>query len=182
MLNTPARSGFWPWLIPAFCIISSAVMAQTQHNPAMHHAGPKPVVSSEIKAGALTIEAPWTRATPAGAKVGGGYMKITNTGTEPDRLVGGSLPQAGRFEVHEMAVANGVMQMRVLSNGLEIKPGQSVELKPGGFHLMFMDLKEPLRQGAPLKGTLVFEKAGTVVVEFHVAPIGAATSQRHMQH
>jgi periplasmic copper chaperone A len=138
--------------------------------------------STTIKLGALSIEAPWTRATPAGAKVGGGYMKITNTGKEPDRLVGGALPQAGRFEVHEMAVAGGVMTMRQLAAGLVIRPGETVELKPGSMHLMFMDLKEPLKTGMPLKGTLLFEKAGQVEVEYHVAPIGAGSMGDHTHH
>jgi periplasmic copper chaperone A len=136
--------------------------------------GASPVAKpSIVTVGALSIEVPWTRATPAGAKVGGGYLKITNTGKEPDRLVGGSLPQAGRFEVHEMSVTDGVMKMRELAKGLEIRPGETVELKPGGFHLMFMDLKEPLKAGMALKGTLVFEKAGKVDVEYQVAPVGA---------
>lgn len=135
--------------------------------------------SFEIKAGDLVIEAPWTRATPGGAKVGGGYVKITNKGSAPDRLIGGSLPLAGSVEVHEMSMANNVMQMRRI-DGLEIKPGQSVELKPGGYHLMFMELKDALTAGQTLKGTLVFEKAGTVQVEFLVAPIGAASRDAKM--
>jgi hypothetical protein len=126
-----------------------------------------------VRVGALAIEAPWTRATPQGARVAGGYMRITNTGTQPDRLIGGSFPLAGRFEVHEMAMANGVMTMRELAKGLEIGPGQTVELKPGGFHVMFMDLREPVRQGAPIQGTLVFERAGTVEITYQVAPVGA---------
>ncbi len=101
-----------------------------------------------FKAGALTIEAPWARATPGGAQVAGGFMKITNTGSEPDRLVGGTVPFAGRFEVHEMTMDGGVMKMRELSKGLEIKPGETVELKPGGYHVMFMDLKSR-PQGRP---------------------------------
>ena len=125
-----------------------------------------------FKAGALTIEAPWARATPGGAQVAGGFMKITNTGNEPDRLVGGTVPFAGRFEVHEMAMDGGVMKMRELSKGLEIKPGETVELKPGGYHVMFMDLKSGLKEGEVVKGTLVFEKAGKVEVEYRVGPIG----------
>ena len=129
--------------------------------------------SKDYTTGTLKISAPWTRATPKGAPVGGGYLKITNSGTEPDRLVGGSLPVAGRFEVHEMSMDNGMMKMRHLPEGLEIKPGESVELKPGGYHLMFMQLKEPLVEGKPVKGTLVFAKAGTVEIEYSVAPVGA---------
>lgn len=129
-----------------------------------------------FKAGAITVEAPWTRATPGGAKVAGGFMRITNAGSEPDRLVGGSIPQAGRFEVHEMSEEGGVMKMRPLRNGLEIKPGATVELKPGGHHIMFPDLHATLKQGEPVKGTLVFEKAGPVAVEYEVAPVGGTAS------
>lgn len=124
------------------------------------------------KAGSLTIEAPWSRATPGGAKVAGGFMKITNTGTESERLTGGTVPFAGRFEIHEMAMDGGIMKMRPLAKGLEIKPGETVELKPGGYHLMFMDLKSALKEGQSVKGTLTFEKAGKVDVEFKVGPLG----------
>ena len=166
-------------------VLSASAQAQTtgQHSGHTMPAAAAPAMPMKtLKVGSLSIEAPWTRATPAGAKVGGGFMKITNTGKEADRLVGGSMPQAGRFEVHEMAVTNGVMTMRPLEKGLEIKPGQTVERKPGSFHVMFMDLKEPLAQGKPAKGTLKFEKAGTVEVEYHVAPVGAANPGTANQH
>ena len=128
---------------------------------------------------ALVIEAPWSRATPGGAKVAGGYMRITNAGTEPDRLVGGSLPAAARFAVHEMSMKGEVMRMRPLDTGLEIKPGATVELKPGGYHIMFMDLTEPLKEGQTLKGTLLFEKAGAVTVEYAVRGIAARGEAEH---
>lgn len=133
----------------------------------------KKAPAPSFKVGSLVIEAPWMRATPGGAKVAGGYLKVTNAGTEPDRLVGGSLPMAGEVEVHEMTMSGDVMKMRRLPDGLEIKPGQTVELKPGGNHLMFMGLREGLKAGQQVKGTLVFQKAGTVEVEFRVTPIGA---------
>lgn len=130
-------------------------------------------------AGSLKIEQPWTRATPTGAKVAGGYLTITNTGSEPDRLVGGTFPQAARVEVHEMKMANGVMEMREIPGGLEIPPGQKVELKPGGYHMMFMDLRESVKQGTTLKGELRFEKAGTVNVEYRVEGVGAKSPAPH---
>ena len=142
----------------------------------------EPVADKTYKAGALVIEAPWARATPGGAKVGGAYLKITNTGTEPDRLVGGSLPIATAVEVHEMSMTDGVMKMRKLEKGLEIKPGQTVELKPGGYHLMFTDLREGLKQGQPVKGTLQFEKAGSVEVEYKVEPIGSQGTAKKGHH
>ena len=136
--------------------------------------------SQSYKVGSLVIEAPWARATPAGARVAGGYVKITNTGPQPDRLIGGSLPVAAEVEVHQMTMSDGIMKMRKL-DGLEIKPGQSVELKPGGYHLMFTGLREGLKEKQTVKGTLVFEKAGSVEVEYRVAPIGAQ-SGGHVRH
>jgi uncharacterized protein YcnI len=132
-----------------------------------------------VKAGTLNIEQPWSRATPGGAKVGGGYLRITNGGTTPDRLVGGSFPLAGKVEVHEMRMEGDVMRMKPVEGGLEIKPGATVELKPGGFHLMFMDLKEPLKEGQTVKGTLTFEKAGSVAVEYAVRGMGGAAPAEH---
>jgi copper(I)-binding protein len=127
----------------------------------------------EYKAGPLKIGHPWSRATPAGAKVGGGYLSIENTGTTADRLVAVSVPFTGHSEMHEMATANGVMTMRPLDRGVEIAPGATVTFKPGGYHIMFMDLKQPLKQDERLKGTLTFEKAGTVEVDFKVESMGA---------
>lgn len=129
----------------------------------------------EFKLGSLEIVHPWARATPGGAKVGGGYLTIVNHGSEPDRLVAITAPdRSDRVEIHEMAVNNGVMTMRPLPGGLVIKPGESVELKPGGYHVMMQDLKAPLKEGDKVDATLTFEKAGSVKVYFVVAPIGAA--------
>src|SRR5690242_11403808 len=83
-----------------------------------------PAIAQEAKTGTLQISTPWARATPKGATVGGAYMKITNNGSEPDRLIGGSSPVAGKFEIHEMSMQGDVMKMRPLQNGIEIKPGQ----------------------------------------------------------
>lgn len=134
-----------------------------------------------FKAGALQIGHPWSRATPNGAKVGGGYLSIENTGSTPDRLVSVSVPFAARAEIHDMQVKDGVMTMRPMEKGVEIAPGQKVEFKPGGYHIMFMDLKEPLKMGEMMKGTLTFEKAGTVDVEFKVDSI-AAKGDEHKGH
>jgi len=129
--------------------------------------------AEDFTVGGLKISAPWARATPKGASVGGGYMTITNTGSAPDRLVGGSTEIADRFEVHEMKMENGVMKMRPVAGGIEIKPGETVTLNPSGYHVMFIGLKHQLMQGQHFKGTLQFAKAGKVEVEFSVAGIGA---------
>jgi hypothetical protein len=132
-----------------------------------------PAQATEVKAGDLVIKQAWSRATPGGAKVGGGYLTIENKGSTPDRLIGGSADVAGKVEVHEMAVNNGVMTMRPLNEGLTIAPGQTVKLAPGGSHLMLLDLKSPLKAGEKLPVTLDFEKAGKVKVMLDVEGVGA---------
>ncbi len=129
--------------------------------------------AQEAKIGSIEVSGAWARATPKGASVAAGYLKLTNTGSAPDRLIGGSSDISSRFEVHEMSMAGNVMQMRPVANGLEIKPGQSVELKPSSYHVMFIGLKRPLQQGQKIKSTLKFEKAGSGDVEFSVQPIGS---------
>ncbi len=159
---------------------ASLSMARAQTHGASGHGAAAPAASSAVfRIGALVIEAPWTRATPGGAKVAGGFMTIRNTGTTADRLVGGTFPGAPRVEVHEMAMADGMMRMRELRGGLDIPAGGSVQLRPGGYHMMFMDLTEPVRTGSALKGTLVFEKAGTIEISYDVTPVGAPGPAGH---
>jgi len=142
--------------------------------------------AEEVRAGDLVITQAWSRATPGGAKVGGGYLTIENKGSTPDRLIGGSADVADKVEVHEMAMNNGVMTMRPLDKGLVIEPGKTVKLAPGGYHLMLLDLKSPLKQGDKLPVTLEFEKAGKVSLSLDVqsigaqGPAGAAGSGGHM--
>jgi hypothetical protein len=133
----------------------------------------------EYKIGALEIAHPWIRATPKGAAVAGGYLKITNKGQTTDRLAGVSSPSADRVEIHEMKMTGGMMRMRPLPGGLEIKPGETVELKPGSYHIMFMNLQQPFEKGQRIKGTLTFEKAGPVEVEYVVEAVGAPASGSH---
>lgn len=135
--------------------------------------GAMPTTAQDVMAGALKISTPWTRVPPQASTVAGAFLSITNTGQQPDRLVGGTVLAAARIEVHEMTLDGGIMKMRELKAGLEIKPGETVVLRPGSFHLMFMDLKAPLKAGESVKGTLVFEKAGTVQVAYSVQPMGA---------
>lgn len=132
-----------------------------------------PAAARDFSVGGIKIEQPWTRVTPEGAKVAGGFMKITNTGKEADTLVGGTFPLAAVFQVHHMTMDGGVMKMSELASGLEIAPGASVELKPGSYHVMFMDLKQPIKASETIKGSLIFKKAGMVEIEYMVAPLGA---------
>jgi copper(I)-binding protein len=144
-------------------VIAFALAAATSATAAAH----------EYKFGALVIDHPWSRATPQGAKVAAGYVAIRNTGATPDRLVRATAEVAGRVELHTMSVTNGVMQMRELESGVDLRPGATTTLEPGGSHMMMIDLKRPLKQGETIAGTLVFEKAGEVPIEFKVEGIGS---------
>ena len=132
-----------------------------------------PALAEEVKVGDLVITDAWSRATPNGAKIGTGYLTIENKGSTSDRLVGVTADVAGKVEVHEMTMNNGVMKMRPVDGGLTIDPGKTVKLAPSGFHLMIMDLKTPLKQGDKLPLTLQFEKAGKVAVTLDVQGVGA---------
>ena len=143
------------------------------------------VLAQSFKTGTIEVNQPWMRATPKGADVAAGYFRVTNSGTTADRLTGGSSAVASSVQIHEMTMANGVMKMHPVSGGLEIKPGETVELKPTSSHAMFLGLKQPLKQGDHVKGTLMFEKAGALEVEYTVESIGAqqpmSTGMGHMQ-
>ncbi|MEH2527431.1 MULTISPECIES: copper chaperone PCu(A)C [unclassified Bradyrhizobium] len=132
-----------------------------------------PAHAQEVKAGDLVITQPWSRATPGGAKIAGGFLTIENKGAALDRLISGAGDIAGKVEIHEMAMNNGVMTMRPLDKGLVIEPGKTVKLAPGGYHLMLMDLKTPLKQGDKVPLTLEFEKAGKVTLSLDVQGVGA---------
>lgn len=138
-------------------------------------------MANDYKAGSLEIMNPWSRATPKGASTAIGYMTIKNSGTAPDRLIGGSIDVADGFQFHSMAIENGVAKMRELK-GVDIKPGQTIEFKPGGSHVMFVNLKHPLSKGEPVNGTLVFEQAGKVQIEYSVEGIGAQSGPQEMEH
>jgi uncharacterized protein YcnI/copper(I)-binding protein len=175
---------------PRLTIVADATtigQAQMDHMDHMNHGGmsmsPAPATSGDsYKVGDLTVKAPWARATPGGAKIGGGYLTVTNNGSSADRLVSATVDFADHVEIHEMSMTDGVMKMREISGGLEIKPGETVELKPGGFHMMFVDLKQPLKQGDSVKVTLKFEKAGSLDVKFNIGGIGATSSGGMQQH
>jgi len=131
----------------------------------------------EYKVGAIDIGHPWSRPTPKDANIAGGYLTITNKGKTADRLIGGTSPAANQIEVHEMVDVDGMAKTRPVANGIEIKPGKTVELKPGALRIVLLGLKEPLQVGQKIKGTLVFEKAGPVDIIYNVEEnAGAAVS------
>lgn len=126
--------------------------------------------------GAISIEKPYSRATPGGAQVGAGYMIIINKGATPDRLVSASSPAADKVQIHEMSMDGGIMKMRELGGGLHIEAGKAVALAPGGYHLMMMNIKAPFKAGDKVPVTLTFEKAGAIDVMLDVQGIGANPS------
>lgn len=143
---------------------------------------PSAGVAADVTKGDLVVAGAWSRATPAGAPVGGGYLTITNRGTSAERLVSFSTDLAGQPEIHEMKEEGGVMKMRSLAAGLAIPPGATVKLAPGGYHLMLLKLKQPLVAGQRFKATLVFEKAGPVEVEFEIRAMGDKQQKGHGGH
>ena len=128
--------------------------------------------AGDYKAGSIEIKNPWTRATPQGAAVAAGYVVLVNRGNAGDRLVGASFAGASSVELHTMSLEDGVMRMRPVTGGVEIKAGETVELKPNGLHMMFLGIKQRLEQGQRVKATLVFQSAGTAEVEFAVEGMG----------
>ena len=132
-----------------------------------------PARAADYDVGPMHISQPWARATPKGADDGAGYMTITNKGTAPDRVSCVSDDASKQCQIHSMTMEDGIMKMRPVEGGLEIKPGETVTLKPGSYHMMFVDLKHPLQQGKSVEAELKFEKAGTIKIEYPIAAIGA---------
>jgi periplasmic copper chaperone A len=132
-----------------------------------------------------TVAEPWVRSTVAGQKATGAYLQISSaTG---GRLISAASPVAGLVEIHEMTMDGNVMKMRALPNGLELPAGKSVALKPGGLHVMLMDLKQALKAGDTVPLSLVVEGAGnrreTVEVKATVrGPQGAAAPAHDHKH
>jgi len=129
--------------------------------------------AQDYAVGPLHIGHPWLRATPPGAPTAAGYLTITNHGQVSDHLLGGDAPGLGPIEVHVMSMTGQVMRMRPVAGGLEIKPGQTVALTPGGdHHLMLIGPKRTLKAGDQAPAVLRFEKAGSVRVTFVVQDLG----------
>lgn len=126
----------------------------------------------------VQIENAWARATPPGAKTGAAYMVIRNQSASPDRLIGAESALAARVETHVHIKEGEVMRMREV-NGFDIPANGSFELKPGGPHLMFVDIRKPFKEGEKIAVTLKFEKAGATPVEFNVGRMGAAAHPKH---
>ncbi|OPB30426.1 copper chaperone PCu(A)C [Bartonella sp. WD12.1] len=138
---------------------------------------------NQYKLGDLEIIYPWARETPKSAKVGSGYLHIINHGNTPDRLIAISMDGVQETEIHSMAAVNNIMQMKKLSNGIEIPGNGEIILKPGGNHIMFIGLSQPFQQGNKINAKLIFEKAGAINVDFFVDAIGVTSSSKpHTSH
>lgn len=140
-------------------VLAPHFMGGHGHHMAMAH---------EYKIGDLVIDHPVARATPPNARVAGGYMTIRNVGTTDDLLLGGEATYAGDVEVHNMTMDGDVMKMRELTDGLPVPAGEEVKLRPGGLHVMFVDLAEPLADGQKREAVLRFRDAGEITVTFNV--------------
>ena len=133
--------------------------------------------ADENRADPLRIDHPFARATPPGAKSGAVFLTVLNGGSETDRLLRASTPIAGGVILHQMAVEDGVMKMRAVPS-LSVIPGGRLELKPNGYHLMLIDLKQPLKLGEKFPLTLSFERAGSVLISVPVEEMGATPAGR----
>lgn len=141
-----------------------------------------PALAHGYKLGSLEIVHPWARATPKSAPVGGGYMTVVNTGSTPDRLLAVAADVSQKVELHEMSMEGGVMKMHAVDGGLVVPAGGKLELGPGGYHVMFIGLAAPFEAGKSFKGTLTFEKAGKVGVEFQVESMSAKPMDHSAGH
>ena len=133
-----------------------------------------PAQAKDFDIGSIHISDPWARATPKGASSAAAYMTITNNGKTPDRVSCVSSDASAQCQIHTMTMDNGVMMMRPVEGGVEIKPGETVTLKPSSLHVMLVNLKHPLEQGGTVTATLKFDNAGTLDVQYPIAAIGAA--------
>lgn len=124
------------------------------------------------KKGNLEIDHPWTRATPPGASVAGGFASVRNSGADADKLIGASSPAAERVELHVMSMQGGIMRMQQVPS-FEVPAHGELTLRPGGNHLMFLGIKQPFAPGGTVPVKLRFEKAGEVDVELTVGAMGA---------
>ncbi|MGV3489783.1 MAG: copper chaperone PCu(A)C [Devosia sp.] len=162
--------------IPALLGLSLLATPSFAHMGMNHDGCP---AGQTFTAGDLTISGGFSRATLPRAKVGGGYLTIVNAGATADRLVGGSSENARAVEIHEMKMEGDMMKMAKLPDGLEIPAGGTVELTPGGFHLMLLDIIQPLVAGECIEVTLQFEAAGAVPVQLNVGEINASAPEGH---
>ncbi|GHD04009.1 copper chaperone PCu(A)C [Novosphingobium pokkalii] len=138
-------------------------------------------IAHSYQVSGLAIGHPWSRETAPGQSVGGGFLTVTNRGKTDDRLIAVTSPVAAQVQLHTMTMDGGVMRMREVTGGLAVPAGGTLELKPGGYHIMFIGLKKSLKAGERVPATLTFQRAGTVQVAFAVQP-ATSTGPMEMPH
>lgn len=138
---------------------------------------PALAAATPARAEPLLVHEPWARAALQG-RTSAAYMTIENTTATLDRLVSATTPAARVVELHTHMMDGGVMRMRPVS-AIEVNPGEPAVLRPGGLHVMLIDLTAPLQPGQTIPLTLRFEKAGEVTVQVAVRPAGASGPGQH---
>ena len=128
----------------------------------------------------LSLSSAWVRPTLGAGRTTAAYVSITNNGTTADRLVAAEVPHASSVEIHTAGMEDGIMRMRRLE-GLDIAPGATVLLAPGGFHIMVIGLSEPIKSGEEVPLTLVFEEAGSLTITATVSLAPPAHAPQHMR-
>lgn len=159
-------------VIGASLVAGQPVRAQ-DHMPQGHGQG---------KAQGIEVAHGWARATPGSARAGAAYVTIHNLGDRKDRLTGAETPVAARAQLHRHVMEGTVMRMRHVEGGIAIAPGKEIAFKPGGYHIMLMGLKKPLKEGETFPLTLIFEHAGRKTAEIDVrgiAAMGPGNGQDH---
>ncbi len=154
----------------AYMTLSAALPALAEGSSSVQSTGS---ASPTVILGDLTLSSSFARATLPNAPVGAAYLTITNNGSEDDTLVSAASPAAGAVQLHNMSVENGVMKMKEMKGGIPIPAGETVTLKPGGFHIMLMQLSHQLKEGSTVPVTLNFQKAGTVTLDIGIRDPGA---------
>ena len=157
------------YLALSFATLLPGAVPTYAHGHGAHHA----------TAHGIAITQAWARETAQGQKDGGGFLTITNAASKPDRLVGASSGVAAQTQVHSMTMDHGIMRMRQVAGGLVIPAHGTLELKPGGYHIMLIGLRHPLRAGETVKLVLRFEHAGDVPAQLAVEPAGATGPDMH---
>jgi periplasmic copper chaperone A len=160
----------------AFAVALAIAPAVFAHEGMLHEGC---AAAQTFAAGDITVTGAFTRAMLPNAPVGAGYMSIANAGSEPDRLLGATTEATGSVELHDMKITDGMMQMKPMPEGIEIPPGGTVTLAPGGLHMMFIKPRAGFREGECLALVLKFERAGELPVELSVGPVGADAPPGH---
>lgn len=155
------------WLTAALAVVGLVACGQVEHH---------------IRIGEIEVTLPWSREIPSSAPVAAGFLSIRNRGSQDDRLLAVRSDAAERVEIHEVRHEDGMARMRQLVDGLPLPAGSTIELKPGGYHLMFITPGRGFVAGNQIKATLVFANAGELEVAFDVRSTAASTGKPAQPH